>query len=97
MGNVNKNIDELINQIKEKIEPTNDQLETVKKFAEEYSTKSSDEIMMEIIKLNKKLTENMGHEEFSQKLKQLEALRPLLSKEQNENLDRILEVLKSKQ
>ncbi|WP_352418898.1 hypothetical protein [Proteiniborus sp.] len=95
MENENKNIEEVIEQIKEKIEPTEEQLETVKKFAEQYSNKSGDEIFFEIIKLNKKLTDDMGKEEFMTKLNQLEALRPLLTKEQNENLDRLLKILKS--
>lgn|SRR5690554_722085 len=95
MNNDNKNIEEVIEQIKEKIEPTEEQLDTVKKFAEQYSNKSGDEIFFEIIKLNKKLSEDMGTEEFMEKLNQLEALRPLLTEEQNENLDRLLKILRS--
>lgn len=95
--NDNKNINEVIEQLKEKIDPTQEQLETVKKFAEQYSNKSGDEIFFEIIKLNKKLSEDMGKEEFMAKLNQLEALRPLLSKEQNENLDRLIKILKAGQ
>lgn len=97
MVNDNKNIEEVIEKIKEKIEPTQEQLETVKKFAEQFSNKSGDEIFFEIIKLNKKLTEDMGQEEFLAKLNQLEALRPLLNQEQNENLDRLLKILKAGQ
>ncbi|WIV10455.1 hypothetical protein [Proteiniborus sp. MB09-C3] len=97
MVNDNKNIEELIEQIKDKIEPTEEQLETVKKFAEQYSNKSGNEILFEIIKLNKKLTEDMSKEEFMSKLNQLEALRPLLNEEQNENLDRLLKILKAGQ
>ncbi len=95
MENDNRNIEEMIEQIKEKIEPTEEQLETVKKIADEYSNKSGDEIFFEIIKLNKKLTEDMGREEFLAKLNQLEALRPLLNEEQNENLNRLLKILKA--
>jgi len=94
---VNNNIEDLIEQIKEKIEPTEEQLEIVKKFAEEYSNKPINEIFFEIIKLNKKLTEEMGREEFMAKLNQLEALRPLLTEEQKENLDRLLKILKGDQ
>ncbi|SCG83072.1 hypothetical protein DW1_1501 [Proteiniborus sp. DW1] len=97
MVNDNKNIEEVIEQIKEKIEPTEEQLETVKKLVEQYSNKSGDEIFFEIIRLNKKLTEDMGQEEFLAKLNQLEALRPLLNQEQNENLDRLLKMLKTGQ
>lgn len=95
--NDNKNINEVIEQLKEKIDPTQEQLETVKKFAEQYSNKSGDEIFFEIIKLNKKLSDDMGKEEFMAKLNQLEALRPLLSEEQNENLDRLIKILKAGQ
>ncbi len=97
MDNNNKKIEEVIEQIKEKIEPTQEQLDTVKQFAEQYSNKSGDEIFFEIIKLNRKLTEDMGQEEFIAKLNQLEALRPLLNQEQNENLDRLLKILKAGQ
>lgn len=97
MANDNKKIEEVIEQLKDKIEPTQEQLETVKKIAEEYSSKSGDEIFFELIKLNKKLTEDMGKEEFWAKLNQLEALRPLLTQEQNENLDRLLKILKAGQ
>ncbi len=97
MDNNNKKIEEVIEQIKEKIEPTQEQLDTVKQFAEQYSNKSGDEIFFEIIKLNRKLTEDMGQEEFIAKLNQLEALRPLLNQEQNENLDRLLKILKAEQ
>ncbi|MFA5523274.1 MAG: hypothetical protein WDA24_02850 [Tissierellales bacterium] len=93
----NKSINEVIEQLKEKIDPTQEQLETVKQFAEQYSNKSGDEIFFEIIKLNKKLSEDMGNEEFMSKLSQLEALKPLLSEEQNENLDRLIKILKASQ
>lgn len=95
MDNGNKNIEEVIEQIKEKIEPTEEQLNTVRDFAEQYSNKSGEEIFFEIIKLNNKLKDDMGKEEFSAKLSQLEALRPLLNEEQSQNLDRLLKILRA--
>ncbi|SDY62263.1 hypothetical protein SAMN05660462_00487 [Proteiniborus ethanoligenes] len=90
----NKKIEEVIEEIKGKIEPTQEQLDTIKNIAEQYSNKSGEEIVFEIIKLNKKLKDDMGREEFLTKLKQLESLRPMLNEEQSQNLDRLLKILK---
>ena len=36
----------------------------------------------------------MGAEEFQKKLKQLDAIRPMLNEEQNKKLDKVLKALK---
>lgn len=90
----NKKIEEVIEEIKGKIDPTQEQLDVIKNVAEQYSNKSGEEIVFEIIKLNKKLKEDMGKEEFMAKLKQLESLRPMLNEEQSQNLERLLKILK---
>jgi len=90
----NKKIEKLMENLKDKIEPTEAQFDNLKNIAEQYSGKSDNEIFFEIIKLNKKFSEEMSKEEYEEKLKKLETIRPLLSEEQSRKLDKILEVLK---
>jgi len=90
----NQKIEKLMENLKDKIEPTEAQFDNLKNIAEQYSGKSDNEIFFEIIKLNKKFSEEMSKEEYEEKLKKLETIRPLLSEEQSRKLDKILEVLK---
>lgn len=69
-------------------------MENIKKVAEDYSSKSDDEIFFEIIKLNEKMEDSMEPEEYEDLLERLEKIRPLLNEEQTERLDKLLNVLK---
>ncbi|MCR2043087.1 hypothetical protein [Anaerosalibacter massiliensis] len=78
------------------INPTEEEMENMKRIAEDYSGRSEEDIFFEIIKLNEKMEENMNPEEYEELLRKLEDVRPLLDEEQLEKLDKILEVLKDK-
>ena len=90
----NKNIEKLMENFKGKMQPTEEQMEKMKSLAENYSGKSDDEILFEIIKLNKKMTEDMSPEEYQDKLRKLEMIRPLLNEDQQNKLDKVLAILK---
>lgn len=90
----NKNIEKLMENLKGKIQPSEEQLDKIKNLAENYSGKSDDEILFEIIKLNKKMTEEMSPEEYQDKLRKLEMIRPLLNEDQRNKLDKVLAILK---
>ena len=91
----NKKIEKVIEDIKGKIEPTEDQLDKIKKIAEKYSNKSDEEIFFEIIKLNKQISGSMSEDEYKDKIAKLETIRPLLNEEQSKKLDMILKLMKS--
>lgn len=76
------------------VNPTEEQLDTMKKVSEGYSDKSEDEIFFEIIRLNEKMEEAMDPEEYGDLMERLEEIRPLLDQDQIERLDKVLEVLK---
>ncbi|KNF09498.1 hypothetical protein CLPU_3c02780 [Gottschalkia purinilytica] len=90
----NKDIDKVLEQLKQKVNPSEEQLDQLKELANKYSDKSEDEIFFEIIKLNKKLSEEMGKDELENKLKKLESIRPMLSPDQNKKLDKLVEAIK---
>jgi len=92
--NNDKKISETIEQLKGKIEPTEEQLEKIKGIAEKYSNKSNSEILFDIINLNKQMSQNMSPEEYKEKIEMLENIRPLLDEEQRKKLDMILKMIK---
>ncbi|NMB28104.1 MAG: hypothetical protein GX987_08665 [Tissierellia bacterium] len=73
--------------------PTERQMEAIGEVADAYSDKSEDEIFFEIIRVNKKMENEMTKEEYEELFEKLNSIRPLLSEEQLEKLDRILEAL----
>lgn len=73
--------------------PTEKQMEAIGEVADAYSDKSEDEIFFEIIKVNEKMESEMTKEEYEELFEKLSSVRPLLSEEQLEKLDRILEAL----
>jgi hypothetical protein len=89
-----KKLEIILESLKGKIEPTEEQLKKVKELAKNYSGKSEEELVFEIIKLNKMFSESMGKEEYQQKIKMLERIRPLLTEEQQKKLDKLLDLLK---
>lgn len=89
-----KKISEAIEQLKGKVEPTEEQLEKMKGIADKYSNKSDREILFDIINLNKQMTENMSAEEYREKIEMLEKLSPMLDEDQRKKLEMILKVIK---
>lgn len=93
MGNGEGKIKEALENIKGGFNPNDDQMSQLKDVAEAYSDKSQDDVFVEIIELNKKLSDEMGAEEFQNKMKQIEDIRPMLNEEQGKKLDKVLEAL----
>lgn len=83
---------ELIKKFREH-EFSDEQKDLIKNVADGYEDKSDDEIFVEIIELNAKMEEELSHEEYENLFDKIESIRPLLSDEQNEKLNRILDVL----
>ena len=90
----NKRVDEALEKLKGKINPTEEQLSKLKDMAEKYKGKSEEDIFFEIIKLKNKMIENMDEDEYKKKIKKLERIRPMLNDEQNKKLDKLLESLR---
>lgn len=89
----NKNVEKLIDNLKDKINPTEEQLDKLKEMANKYSGKSEEELVFEIIKLNKMFSEKMSEEEYLDKIKKLERIRPFLNDQQEKKLNKLLEIL----
>ena len=94
MSENKKNIEKALENIQGTMNPNEEQMEQLKKMADKYGNKSQDDIFSEIIKLNEKLSSDIGETEFKNKLRQLEAIRPMLNEEQNKKLDKVLDALK---
>lgn len=94
MSGNKKDIEKALENIKGTMNPNDAQMDQLKKMADNYGDKSQDDIFLEIIDLNEKLSADMGAEEFQNKLKQLDAIRPMLNEEQNKKLDKVLQALK---
>ena len=87
-----KNIDELVDKIKE-YNPSEEDVEKIQELAEIYQDKSEDDIFIEIIRVNETLEKQLTEEEYREIFEKLESIRPLLSEEQNRKLDRIIDLL----
>lgn len=90
-----KDINKLVEKLKGSMNPKDEQMEKLKELADKYKGKSEDELFMEIINLNKELSEGENKEDFLKKLKKIERLRPMLSEEQNKKLDKLLKILRN--
>ncbi|NLY77535.1 MAG: hypothetical protein GX080_05540 [Tissierellia bacterium] len=77
-------------------QPTEEQIEIINQFAEDYSDKSEEDIFVEIINLNEKMEAEMDPDEYEAIFEKLESIRPFLDEEQEEKLDRILKALGKK-
>lgn len=86
--------DKVIEKLKDRVNPSEDQLEQLKGMAEKLEGKSEDDIFFEIIKLNQSMMQNMDEKEYNKKLKKLEKIRPMLNEQQSKKLDKLLEALK---
>lgn len=89
-----KDIKKIIEGIEDDVNPTEEQLGKLKEMIGEYESKSHDEIIIEMIQLNKKMAEEMDEDKYNEMMMKLEEIRPLLNDEQLEKLDSILETLK---
>lgn len=87
-----KDIKRVMDEFKD-FKPTEKQIEAIEQVTRAYSDKSEDDIFFEIIKVNKKMENQMSKEEYEELFEKLDSIRPLLSEEQLEKLDRILEAL----
>lgn len=94
MSENKESIEKALENIKSSVNPSDEQMDKLKNMASDYKDKSEDDIFVEIIELNKKLSSDMGNEEFQNKLRQIEAIRPMLNEEQGKKLDKVLATLK---
>ncbi|WP_427338904.1 hypothetical protein [Caloranaerobacter sp. DY30410] len=89
-----KNLEEILEKFKGKIEIKPEQLEELKELANNYSNKTEEELMLEVMKYSKIFSNDMTKEEYLNKIKKLEKIRPFLSEEQSKKLDKLVEILK---
>lgn len=92
-----KDIKKIIEGIGDNVNPTEEQLGKLKEMIGEYESKSHDEIIIEMIQLNKKMAEEMDEDKYNEMMMKLEEIRPLLNDEQLGKLDSILKTLKENQ
>jgi hypothetical protein len=90
-----KDLKNILNDL-ESLKPAEEKFDKIKEMADQYSEKSEDEIVFEIINLNKKMEEEMDPEEYNAMLDKLDSIRPLLDEEQNRKLDMLLETIGKK-
>lgn len=88
-----KKIEKVIEKLKAKMNPNEEQLERLKKMAEKYDGKSEEDMIFEIMNFKKEMVDNMGEEEFEKKIKKLERIRPMLNEDQLEKLEKLLGIL----
>ena len=62
-------------------------------LANKYQDKSDEDIFVEIIKVKDEMGDSLSEEQYHNILEKLDSVRPMLSEEQNEKLDRVLELL----
>ncbi|KPU27801.1 hypothetical protein TR13x_00075 [Caloranaerobacter sp. TR13] len=89
-----KNLEEILEKFKGKIEIKQEQLEELKELASKYSNKTEEELMLEVMKYSKIFSKDMTKEEYMSKIKKLEKIRPFLNEEQAKKLDQLVEILK---
>lgn len=89
-----KNLEEILEKFKGKIEIKQEQLEELKELANKYSNRTEEELMLEVMKYSKIFSKDMTKEEYLNKIKKLEKIRPFLNEEQSKKLDKLVEILK---
>ncbi len=85
-------IHDIINNVV-KYEPNELDISSIESFAEKYKDKSEEDIFVEIIKVNNEMEDKISEEEYERIFEKLESIRPMLSEEQNNKLNKILEIL----
>ncbi len=88
----NRKIKKIMDNI-ENYNPTEEDVLIIGNLADKYLDKSEDDIFVEIIRVKSEMEDQMSEEQFATILEKLEAIRPMLSEEQNDKLDKVLEML----
>ena len=87
-----KHIKKIIDNIEE-YNPSEAEVLMIGNFADKYKDKSEEDIFVEIIKVKGEMEDQISEEQFETILNKLDSIRPMLSDEQNEKLDKVLEML----
>jgi len=87
-----KDIKDIMDNIEE-YKPSDAEVLMIGNFAESYKDKSEDDIFVEIIRVKEEMGDQISEEQYETILSKLDGIRPMLSKEQNEKLDKVLEIL----
>lgn len=87
-----KDIKKIAEELKD-FEPTEEQIGIIEGLTDEYSDKSEEDIFVEIIRVNEQMESEMSPEEYKAIFEKLNSLRPMLTEEQLEKLDKILYIL----
>ncbi len=90
-----KHIKKFIDNIEE-YNPSEAEVLMIGNFADKYKDKSEEDIFVEIIKVKGEMEDQISEEQFDTILSKLDSIRPMLSDEQNEKLDKVLEMLNNK-
>ena len=90
-----KHIKKFIDNIEE-YNPSEAEVLMIGNFADRYKDKSEEDIFVEIIKVKGEMEDQISEEQFDTILSKLDSIRPMLSDEQNEKLDKVLEMLNNK-
>lgn len=90
-----KNIKDIIKNIDKDIEytPSEEDVLILENLSEDYKDKSEEDIFVEIIRINNEMEEGMSKEQYQAIFEKLSSIRPILTEEQNNKLDKILEAL----
>ena len=87
-----RKIKKIIDNIEE-YNPSDEEISMIGNLADRYMDKSEDDIFVEIIRVKSEMEDQMSDEQFATILEKLGSIRPMLSEEQNNKLDKILEML----
>lgn len=86
-----------INKIMDSIQdynPSAKDMIIIGNLANKYQDKSDEDIFVEIIRVKDEMGDNMTEEQYQGILDKLDSIRPMLTGDQNEKLDRVLEMLR---
>lgn len=87
-----KEIKSIIDNIAE-YKPSEAEVLLIGNFAEKYKDKTDDDIFVEIIRVKDEMGDQISEEQYETILNKLDSIRPMLSDEQNEKLDKVLDIL----
>lgn len=73
--------------------PSDKEISMIEDFADKYMDKSEEDIFVEIIKVKSEMEEQISDEQYEEIMEKLEAIRPMLSDEQNAKLNKVLDLL----
>lgn len=73
--------------------PSDEDIIIIGNLADEYEGKTEEDIFVEIIRINNQMEESMSEEQYQAIFEKIDAMRSMFSEEQNEKLDRVLELL----